>query len=168
VDGLSFQVEPGKITGFLGPNGAGKTTTMRMILGLDRPTAGTVTVNGRPFRQAGYPMRKVGALLDARAVHGGRSADVLGVGRVRGAGGARGGSDGRGTGGVLPARRLARAGPDVHDRDRLSAGLSGESVTITAAAPAAPQRAPASPAASAVCRVLAEGHRHQHFPPAGR
>jgi ABC-2 type transport system ATP-binding protein len=74
VDGLSFRVEPGKITGFLGPNGAGKTTTMRMILGLDRPTAGTVTVNGRPFRQAAWPMREVGALLDARAVHGGRSA----------------------------------------------------------------------------------------------
>jgi ABC-2 type transport system ATP-binding protein len=74
VDGLSFRAEPGKITGFLGPNGAGKTTTMRMILGLDRPTAGTVTVNGRPFRQAAYPMREVGALLDARAVHGGRSA----------------------------------------------------------------------------------------------
>jgi ABC-2 type transport system ATP-binding protein len=74
VDDLSFQVEPGKITGFLGPNGAGKTTTMRMILGLDRPTAGTVTVNGRPFRQAAYPMREVGALLDAGAVHGGRSA----------------------------------------------------------------------------------------------
>jgi ABC-2 type transport system ATP-binding protein len=74
VDGLSFRVEPGKITGFLGPNGAGKTTTMRMILGLDRPTAGTVTVNGRPFRQAAWPMREIGALLDARAVHGGRSA----------------------------------------------------------------------------------------------
>jgi ABC-2 type transport system ATP-binding protein len=74
VDGLSFRVEPGKITGFLGPNGAGKTTTMRMILGLDRPTSGTVTVNGRPFRQAASPMREVGALLDARAVHGGRSA----------------------------------------------------------------------------------------------
>jgi ABC-2 type transport system ATP-binding protein len=72
--GLSFRVEPGKITGFLGPNGAGKTTTMRMILGLDRPTAGTVTVNGRPFRSAAWPMREVGALLDARAVHGGRSA----------------------------------------------------------------------------------------------
>jgi ABC-2 type transport system ATP-binding protein len=74
VDGLSFRVEPGKITGFLGPNGAGKTTTMRMILGLDRPTAGAVTVNGRPFRAAARPMREVGALLDARAVHGGRSA----------------------------------------------------------------------------------------------
>jgi ABC-2 type transport system ATP-binding protein len=74
VDDLSFRVEPGRITGFLGPNGAGKTTTMRMILGLDRPSAGTVTINGRPFAQAPHPMREVGALLDARAVHGGRSA----------------------------------------------------------------------------------------------
>ncbi len=74
VDSLSFTVEPGKITGFLGPNGAGKTTTMRLILGLDRPSAGSVTVNGKPFGQAAYPMREVGALLDAKAVHGGRSA----------------------------------------------------------------------------------------------
>jgi ABC-2 type transport system ATP-binding protein len=74
VDNLSFTVEPGKITGFLGPNGAGKTTTMRLILGLDRPSAGTVTVNGRPFRDLAAPMREVGALLDAKAVHGGRSA----------------------------------------------------------------------------------------------
>jgi ABC-2 type transport system ATP-binding protein len=74
VDRLSFAVEPGKVTGFLGPNGAGKTTTMRMILGLDRPTAGSVTVNGRPFGEAPYPMCEVGALLDAKAVHGGRSA----------------------------------------------------------------------------------------------
>ena len=74
VDNLSFTVEPGKITGFLGPNGAGKTTTMRLILGLDRPSAGSVTVNGKPFGQAAYPMREVGALLDAKAVHGGRSA----------------------------------------------------------------------------------------------
>ncbi len=74
VDALSFGVEPGRITGFLGPNGAGKTTTMRLILGLDRPTAGTVTVNGKPFAQLAQPMREVGALLDAKAVHGGRSA----------------------------------------------------------------------------------------------
>src|SRR5499427_3838908 len=74
VDDLSFAVEPGKITGFLGPNGAGKTTTMRLILGLDHPTSGTVTVNGKPFAEAAYPMREVGALLDAKAVHGGRSA----------------------------------------------------------------------------------------------
>jgi len=74
VDNLSFSVAPGKITGFLGPNGAGKTTTMRMILGLDRPTAGQVTVAGRPFPRLTHPMREVGALLDAKALHGGRSA----------------------------------------------------------------------------------------------
>ena len=74
VDGLSFDVEPGKITGFLGPNGAGKTTTMRLILGLDRPTGGTVTINGKRLNQLAWPMREVGALLDAKSVHGGRSA----------------------------------------------------------------------------------------------
>jgi ABC-2 type transport system ATP-binding protein len=74
VDRLSFRIEPGRITGFLGPNGAGKTTTMRLILGLDRPTSGTVTVNGKAFRQLAQPLREVGALLDAKAVHGGRSA----------------------------------------------------------------------------------------------
>ncbi len=74
VDHLSFVVEPGRITGFLGPNGAGKTTTMRLILGLDRPTDGTVTVNGKAFAQLARPMHEVGALLDAKAVHGGRSA----------------------------------------------------------------------------------------------
>jgi ABC-2 type transport system ATP-binding protein len=74
VDRLTFTVEPGRITGFLGPNGAGKTTTMRLILGLDRPTGGSVTVHGRPFSRLAYPMHEVGALLDAKAVHGGRSA----------------------------------------------------------------------------------------------
>jgi ABC-2 type transport system ATP-binding protein len=74
VDNLSFDVEPGRITGFLGPNGAGKTTTMRMILGLDRPTDGTVTINGKRLSQVAWPMREVGALIDAKAVHGGRSA----------------------------------------------------------------------------------------------
>jgi ABC-2 type transport system ATP-binding protein len=74
VDQLSFSVKPGQVTGFLGPNGAGKSTTMRMILGLDAPTSGSVTVNGKPFHQAAYPLREVGALLDAKAVHGGRSA----------------------------------------------------------------------------------------------
>ena len=74
VDDLSFTVEPGRITGFLGPNGAGKTTTMRLILGLDRPSAGTVRVNGKRFSELASPMREVGALLDAKAVHGGRSA----------------------------------------------------------------------------------------------
>ena len=74
VDNLSFSVKPGQVTGFLGPNGAGKSTTMRMILGLDAPTSGTVTIGGRPFDKVAYPLREVGALLDAKAVHGGRSA----------------------------------------------------------------------------------------------
>ncbi len=74
VDGLTFNVEPGRVTGFLGPNGAGKSTTMRMVLGLDRPDAGSVRVNGRPYVAAPLPMREVGALLDARAVHGSRTA----------------------------------------------------------------------------------------------
>jgi ABC-2 type transport system ATP-binding protein len=74
VNDLSFAVRSGQVTGFLGPNGAGKSTTMRLILGLDAPTSGTVTVGGRPFAQAAYPMREVGALLDAKAIHGGRSA----------------------------------------------------------------------------------------------
>ena len=74
VDGLSFTIRPGVVTGFLGPNGAGKTTTMRLILGLDYPSGGTVTVNGRPYQQLASPMHEVGALLEAGAVHGGRSA----------------------------------------------------------------------------------------------
>jgi ABC-2 type transport system ATP-binding protein len=74
VDDLSFGIEPGKVTGFLGPNGAGKTTTMRCILGLDYPDAGTVTVAGKAYQDLAYPMREVGALLEAKAVHGGRSA----------------------------------------------------------------------------------------------
>jgi ABC-2 type transport system ATP-binding protein len=67
-------VTPGRVTGFLGPNGAGKTTTMRLILGLDHPDAGAVTIDGRPYPNLANPMREVGALLDAKAVHGGRSA----------------------------------------------------------------------------------------------
>ncbi len=74
VDGLTFEAKPGIVTGFLGPNGAGKTTSMRLILGLDSPTAGTVTVNGRPYRDKDAPMQEVGALIDPSAVHGGRSA----------------------------------------------------------------------------------------------
>lgn len=74
VDNISFTVLPGQVTGFLGPNGAGKSTTMRMILGLDRPTSGTVTVNGRPYDRHTAPLSEVGALLDAKALHPGRSA----------------------------------------------------------------------------------------------
>jgi ABC-2 type transport system ATP-binding protein len=74
VNDLSFDVEPGHVTGFLGPNGAGKTTTMRLILGLDYADAGTAIIHGKQYAGLAYPMREVGALIDAKAVHGGRSA----------------------------------------------------------------------------------------------
>ncbi|MGI8947131.1 MAG: ABC transporter ATP-binding protein [Ornithinimicrobium sp.] len=74
VDSISFTIAPGLVTGFLGPNGAGKSTTMRMIMGLDRPTSGSVTVNGKPYGHHRSPLGEVGALLDAQAVHPGRSA----------------------------------------------------------------------------------------------
>jgi ABC-2 type transport system ATP-binding protein len=91
VNDLSFTVRPGIVTGFLGPNGAGKSTTMRMILGLDTPTSGSVIVNGKPYTQHKAPLREVGALLEARAVHTGRSAEnhlramaaTTGIGRRR-------------------------------------------------------------------------------------
>jgi ABC-2 type transport system ATP-binding protein len=91
VDGISFTVRPGIVTGFLGPNGAGKSTTMRAILGLDRPTSGTATVNGRSFRDAAAPLTELGAMLEAKAVDKGRSARnhllavaaTIGVGRTR-------------------------------------------------------------------------------------
>jgi len=91
VDDLTFTVEAGRVTGFLGPNGAGKSTTMRMILGLDAPTSGSVTVNGKPYAAHRRPLHEVGALLEARAVHTGRSARnhllamaaTTGIGRVR-------------------------------------------------------------------------------------
>ncbi|MBO2528290.1 MAG: multidrug ABC transporter ATP-binding protein, partial [Thermobifida sp.] len=72
VDGLTFTVAPGRVTGFLGPNGAGKSTTMRMILGLTSPTSGTATINGRRYRTLPAPLREVGALLDPEAAHPGR------------------------------------------------------------------------------------------------
>jgi ABC-2 type transport system ATP-binding protein len=74
VDHLSFTVQPGRVTGFLGPNGAGKSTTMRLILGLDRPQEGSATINGKRYAQLGNPLRTVGALLEAKSVHTGRSA----------------------------------------------------------------------------------------------
>ena len=74
VDGLTFTVRPGIVTGFLGPNGAGKSTTMRMILGLDHPTSGSATINGVPYSQLHDPLQQVGALLEARAIHTGRTA----------------------------------------------------------------------------------------------
>ncbi len=91
VDHLSFEVRPGEVTGFLGPNGAGKSTTMRMMVGLDAPTSGQVTVDGRPYRALRFPLGHVGALLEAKAIHPGRSArdhlrwlaDSNGIGRRR-------------------------------------------------------------------------------------
>lgn len=73
VDGISFQLQPGKVTGFLGPNGSGKSTTMRMAVGLDRPTSGSITIDGKQFSQHKAPMRTVGAVLDAGATHPGRT-----------------------------------------------------------------------------------------------
>lgn len=91
VNDLSFEIRPSEITGFLGPNGAGKSTTMRMIMGLDAPTGGRVTVDGRPYRDLRFPLRHVGALLEAKAIHPGRSArdhltwlaDANGISRLR-------------------------------------------------------------------------------------
>jgi ABC-2 type transport system ATP-binding protein len=91
IDGATFAVEPGIVTGFLGPNGAGKSTTMRLILGLDAPTEGTVTVNGKLQREHSAPLTEVGALLEARAIHTGRTAynhllalaQTHGIGRSR-------------------------------------------------------------------------------------
>ena len=74
VDALSFDIRPGVVTGFLGPNGSGKSTTMRMMVGLDRPDAGTVRIGGRRYGELGWPLREVGALLEAKAFHPGRSA----------------------------------------------------------------------------------------------
>ncbi|BCL19017.1 ATP-binding cassette domain-containing protein [Streptomyces tuirus] len=74
VDRLTVRIQPGRVTGFLGPNGAGKSTTMRLVLGLDRPTAGSATIGGRPYAALHEPLRHVGALLDAQAAHGSRTA----------------------------------------------------------------------------------------------
>src|SRR5512132_2390040 len=74
VDHLTFDVDPGTVTGFLGPNGAGKTTTLRMLLGLVAPTSGTATIDGRPYRELADPVRRVGAVLEASGFHPGRSA----------------------------------------------------------------------------------------------
>jgi len=91
VDDVSFTVQPGMVTGFLGPNGAGKSTTMRMIVGLDRPSAGHVSVNGKRYAEHRAPLREVGVLLDAKAVHTGRSAvnHLRALGATHGIGRAR-------------------------------------------------------------------------------
>ncbi len=93
VAGLSLEIRPGRVTGFLGPNGAGKSTTMRMITGLDAPTAGTALIDGRPYATLPHPLREVGALLEAGSAHPGRTArsHLLGIARSNG----------------IPARRVA-------------------------------------------------------------
>jgi ABC-2 type transport system ATP-binding protein len=91
VDDLTLEIQPGVVTGFLGPNGAGKSTTMRMIMGLDRPTSGHALINGKPYASFRYPAREVGALLDAKALHPGRSArsHLLALARSNGIPGGR-------------------------------------------------------------------------------
>ncbi len=91
VDDLTFEVQPGVVTGFLGPNGSGKSTTMRMVMGLDRPDSGTVTVDGRRFADLRWPLREVGALLEAKALHPGRTAydHLLSMARTNAIGKAR-------------------------------------------------------------------------------
>jgi ABC-2 type transport system ATP-binding protein len=120
VHSLSFTIAPGTVTGFLAPNGAGKSTTMRIIMGLDGPTSGTVTVNGKPYRQHRAPLREVGALLEASAVHPGRSArshlrSMAATHKIKGLPGQRGHRDDRPGGGRDQARRrvLPRHGPSA-------------------------------------------------------
>lgn len=119
VDSLDFTVEPGRVTGFLGPNGAGKSTTMRMILGLDRPTSGSVTVNGRPYTEHRAPLCEVGALLDARAAHKSRTAfkHLLAIAATHG------------IDGIESTRRITELLPDIrvlvlttYDRDEFAFG----------------------------------------------
>src|SRR5215211_1337599 len=120
VDDLTFTVRPGVVTGFLGPNGAGKSTTMRMILGLDTPTRGSVTVNGRPYREHAAPLREVGAqLLQPPAVHG----PDLGDPEVAGGRGRRGGRPGQ-RGPQAGRRLLARHGPAPGHRGRAARRLA--------------------------------------------
>ena len=123
VDDLTFTVQPGIVTGFLGPNGAGKSTTMRLILGLDAPNKGHAPVNGKPYRDHRSPLHEVGALLEARSVHTGRSAynHLLALAQTHGIGRAprqRADRDGRAERGRAQARRrlLARHGSAARDR----------------------------------------------------
>jgi ABC-2 type transport system ATP-binding protein len=124
VDSLSFRVGPGVVTGFLGPNGAGKTTTMRMILGLERPTAGSATVAGQAYAALPAPMTEVGALLDAKAVHPDRTAHshLLALARTHGIGRSRV-DDVLDTVGLAPVARRRVGGFSLGMSQRL--GLAG-------------------------------------------
>ena len=115
VDNLSLDIEPGRVTGFLGPNGAGKSTTMRMVLGLDRPCAGQALVNGRPYVTLRHPLREVGALLDAKAIHPARSgrSHLLAMARSNG----------------IPTRRVDEVLATV-GLDRTAAGKRGRTLSL--------------------------------------
>ncbi|MGW9195619.1 ABC transporter ATP-binding protein [Micromonospora chersina] len=115
VDDLTVEIRPGQVTGFLGPNGAGKSTTMRMVLGLDRPTAGQALVNGRPYRELRYPLHEVGALLDATGVHPARSgrAHLRAMARSNG----------------IPARRVDEV-LDLVGLDARAAGQPGRALSL--------------------------------------
>ncbi|MEU9823493.1 ABC transporter ATP-binding protein [Micromonospora chersina] len=115
VDDLTVEIRPGQVTGFLGPNGAGKSTTMRMVLGLDRPTAGQALVNGRPYRELRYPLHEVGALLDATGVHPARSgrAHLRAMARSNG----------------IPARRVDEV-LDLVGLDGRAAGKPGRALSL--------------------------------------
>jgi ABC-2 type transport system ATP-binding protein len=129
VDRLSFTVEPGRVTGFLGPNGAGKSTTMRLLLGLDRPDSGRAFIGGRPYRELHRPLCTVGALLEVRAAHGGRSAyhHLLCLAQTQGLGRERVGEviDLVGLGGVA-GRRVGGFSLGMGQRLGLAAALLGD------------------------------------------
>jgi ABC-2 type transport system ATP-binding protein len=133
VQDLSFTVRPGVVTGFLGPNGAGKSTTMRMILGLDEPSAGSVTVNGRPYREHPAPLREVGAMLDGRSVHPARSAyhHLLSLAQTHGIGPARVDAviDAVGLSGAA-RRRAGRFSLGMGQRLGIAAALLGDPHTV--------------------------------------
>ena len=153
VDDLSFQVRPGHVTGFLGPNGAGKSTTMRMILGLDKPTSGSVTIDGHRYVEHERPLRQIGALLEAKAVHPGRSAyhHLLALAQTNGIPTrrvARGPRPGRSGLGFPTARRkvLPRHGPTARDR-RCAARRPRRPASRRAGERVRPRRDPLDPGA---------------------
>jgi ABC-2 type transport system ATP-binding protein len=129
VDRLTFRVRPGRVTGFLGPNGAGKSTTMRLVLGLHRPTAGTATIGGVPYTSLGNPLRRVGALLDAQAAHGSRTArqHLLALAVSNGMAGRRADEVLEETGlGAVAGRRIRTFSLGMRQRLGIAAALLGE------------------------------------------
>jgi ABC-2 type transport system ATP-binding protein len=133
VSDLTFTVRPGEVTGFLGPNGAGKSTTMRMILGLDEPTSGSVMVNGRPPRTHRAPLREAGGLLDPRAVHPSRSAyhHLLALARTSGIRPSRVGEVIEAVGlGAVAGRRAGKFSLGMSQRLGIAAALLGDPATV--------------------------------------